>query len=52
MPSYKNNDEETSVTALAQFNMPVAAAPSSTLSPAQQKLKDVCEEQMKCEFAT
>jgi carboxymethylenebutenolidase len=52
MPSYKNNDEETSVTALAQFNMPVAAAPSSTLSPAQQKLKDVWEEHMKCEFAT
>ena len=42
----------TSATALAPFNMPVAAAPSSTLSPAQQKLKDVWEEHMKCEFAT
>lgn len=29
-----------------------AAAPDAALSPAQQKLKDVWEEHMKCEFAT
>lgn len=40
--------------AAAQGNIKAAAATSSdsTLSPAQQKLKEVWEEHMKCEFAT
>lgn len=40
--------------AAAQGNIKAAAAtsPDSTLSPAQQKLKEVWEEHMKCEFAT
>ena len=40
--------------AAAQGNIKAAAAtsPGSTLSPAQQKLKEVWEEHMKCEFAT
>ena len=42
----------TSAAALGHIKATAATSPDSTLSPAQQKLKDVWEEHMKCEFAT
>ena len=42
----------TSAAALGNIKAAAATSPDSTLSPAQQKLKEVWEEHMKCEFAT
>ena len=42
----------TSAAALGNIKAAAANSPDSTLSPAQQKLKEVWEEHMKCEFAT
>jgi len=42
----------TSAAALGTLKAAAATTPDSTLSPAQQKLKEVWEEHMKCEFAT
>jgi carboxymethylenebutenolidase len=42
----------TSAVAMGGIEAAAAAAPDSTLSPAQQKLKEVWEEHMKGEFAT
>jgi len=42
----------TSAAALGDLKAAAATTPDSTLSPAQQKLKEVWEEHMKCEFAT
>ena len=42
----------TSATAQGNIKAAAATSPDSTLSPAQQKLKEVWEEHMKCEFAT
>ena len=42
----------TSTAALGHINADAATSPDSTLSPAQQKLKEVWEEHMKGEFAT
>ncbi|MDH4408928.1 MAG: hypothetical protein QE273_04860, partial [Verrucomicrobiales bacterium] len=42
----------TGAVAMGGIEAAAAAAPDSTLSPAQQKLKEVWEEHMKGEFAT
>ena len=42
----------TSATVVGNIKAAAATSPDATLSPAQQKLKEVWEEHMKCEFAT